>query len=181
MGPFERTALDSDTICTICLAYLCWRTAHEGHLPDDVESHCCQLRSLPYLEGLAKARLRGKGVDALLYANFIRILSDIEETTSFSAMRIVRADDLPEPLNIPHVTTTAGTKKEVIGLLPAVSHLEKLARRRCEYRVVRGFPMSHSAAAFANSGWNAIVDERLLFSARNHEPLFRNSYRYIYV
>jgi hypothetical protein len=133
------------------------------------------------VDGLAFAQLRGRDIETLLYANFLRIWADIEEITRFSAMRIMRAGDKPEPLNVPYVLTTAGRIKEIVGLLPSETSLEEQARLRCEHRVELGVPMSHSSAAFANSGWNAIPDERMLFSARNHAPRFRNSYMYIYV
>lgn len=181
MGPFERSALDSNTICTVCMAYLCWRAAHEGRLPDDIDVRHCQLSALPQVDGLAYARFRAQDAETLLYASFLRIWSDIEEITRFSAMRIMRAGDKPEPLNVPFVVNAAGREKEVIGLLPAATSLEEHARLRCARRIERGLPMSQSAAAYANAGWNAVADERMLFSARNHAPRFRNSYLYIYV
>lgn len=181
MGPFERSALDSDTICTSCVAYLSWRAAHEGQLPGNLDVRHGQLRALPQLEGSEYARLSSRNIETLLYANFLRIWADIEEVTRFSAMRVMRAGDSPEPLNVPCVATTAGGIKEVVGILPLVSCLQEEARLRCERRVELGVPMSHWAAAYANAGWNAVVDERMLFTARNHAPHFRNSYSYVYV
>lgn len=181
MGPFERSALNSDTICTSCVAYLSWRAAHEGQLPGNLDVRYGQLKALPRVEGLEYSRLSSGNIETLLYASFLRIWADIEEVTRFSAMRVMRAGDSPEPLNAPYVATTACGIKEVIGILPLVSCLEEQARLRCEHRLELGVPMSHWAAAYANAGWNTVVDERMLFTARNHTPHFRNSYSYVYV
>jgi hypothetical protein len=181
MGPFERSALNSDTICTSCVAYLSWRATHEGQLPVNVDVRNGQLRALPQVVGSEYVRLSSRNIERLLYANFLRIWADIEEVTRFSAMRVMRAGDSPEPLDVPYVATTSGGIKQVIGILPLVSFLEEQARLRCKHRVELGVPMSHWAAAYANAGWNAVADERILFTARNHTPHFRNSYSYVYV
>jgi hypothetical protein len=181
MGPFERTALDSGTLCTSCLAYLCWRATHEGRLPfrdqiADVHPKVRLRRAI--FAGVYPAE---RTAELLLYANFIRIWSDIEEVTAVSALRIMLAGSDPEPLDLPRSIVDVERGKEAICLLPSARTLAIRASHRCEQRRLAGIPMSWSAAAYANSGWNAVADERLLFSARNHQPHFRNTYSYIYV
>jgi hypothetical protein len=181
MGPFERTALDSSTLCTAGVAYLCWRATHEGRLP--FRDHVSGVNSQP---GLHRAVLAGVCPDeqtagALLYANFIRIWSNIEEVTAVSAMRVMCGGTEPEPLDIPRAIVNVECGKEAICLLPAAESLATRAFHRCRRRRFDRVPMSRYAAAQANSGWDAVADARLLFAARKHQPHFRNSYSYIYV
>ena len=177
MGPFERISLDVNTLCTVCVAFVSWRAAHEG----------CLSFSEPNVElHVRAASLAGvwadRGADKiLLHANFVRIWAEIEETIPIFATRIVRTSRQPEPVNVPSVCVKRGRKRKAICLLPDPEKLSLLANERCARRQLDRAPMWQSAAAYANSGWNAVVDAHLVFVARNHQRHHRNTYSYIYV
>jgi hypothetical protein len=181
MGPFDRISLDSFTLCTACIAYLSWRTAHEGRMPF-VNAYTGRWDRLTLRPARIDSGFASEPDQAqALYANFIRIWAQIEDVVKFSALRIVRIENGPQPLNIPQAIVTNELDRSAIWLLPRESNLSEIAVARCNCRRSAQTPMSRFGAAYANGGWNAVVDPHLLFTARNHQSGFRNAYSYIYV
>jgi len=180
MGPFDRISLDCSTICTVCVAFLSWRSAHEGRLPSNElradQMPVRRLREVPPSGNSSKDSKYG----VLSFLHFVWIWAQIEERPSVSAFRIIASRRESEPMYFPHVLVK-GEREVVVCVIPSVTDFLEIATKRCAKRRSSNVPMAHPAAVYANSGWNAVVDESVLFAARNHQPHQRNSYHYIYV
>ncbi|MFP3605892.1 hypothetical protein [Paraburkholderia sp. SIMBA_053] len=174
MGPFERISLDCSAICTLCVAFLSWRAAHERRLPSS-ERQADQMPSPP-LRGVTLSGISSNGqYDAMLgFLNFVRIWAQIEEQSSVSAFRIIASRGESEPMLIPHVVVN-GAREQVVCVIPRAADLFEIATKRCTKRRSGDVPMAHPV------GWNTVIDEKVLFAARHHQPHYRNSYHHIYV
>lgn len=181
MGKFERLALDSRHTCTASVAYLSWRVAHEAHYrlghPENAANGEKSVRPVRMGEFWPKDL---RGAVRLMYANFLRIWSCIEELNSASGIRLLLAGR-SSSCDVPFCTYTESDGSCVSLLVPTTESLVRLAQARCKARRQSGMLVYSPGAAYAASGWNAIPDDNLLFSIAHREGLFRNSYQYIEV
>ncbi|MDH6151363.1 hypothetical protein OKW46_005288 [Paraburkholderia sp. WSM4179] len=180
MDPFERISLDRSTLCTVCLAFLSWRVAHEGQIPV-FDPHGGRI-SRPRLETVESVGSPAHGGDheILNFANFLRIWAQIEHCTSVSACRIELSPERSVLKRIPHVVVRSEEHEELVCLIPSAAQFSAIALERCSKRRSSGTPMARAPAAYARARWN-VADESLLFAAHNHESQFRNAYQYVYV
>jgi hypothetical protein len=116
----------------------------------------------------------------LAYADFFRIWSSLEVILANRAVRVQILDELIRFCDLPcNELGRSGTM--LCFLLPDCNSLRARTEERCERRLRSGLPMYSPAAAFANSGWNAVPDRRRPFTIRFLEGGFRNTYWHLEV
>ncbi|WP_429554596.1 hypothetical protein [Paraburkholderia sp. MM5477-R1] len=180
MDAFERISLDRSTLCTVCLAFLSWRAAHEGQIAifDPLVKRVSRPR-LDVVESVGSLA-PGGNYELLNFANFLRIWAQIEHCASVSACKIELSAEGSVLKRIPHVVVGSEGHKEVVCLIPSAAQFSAIALERCSKRRSSGMPMARAPAAYARARGD-VTDESLLFAARNHESQFRNAYHYVYV
>ncbi|MFM0006277.1 hypothetical protein PQR57_35485 [Paraburkholderia dipogonis] len=116
----------------------------------------------------------------LAFADFFRIWSSLEVILENRAVRVQILDKLMSFCDLPCIEL--GDTGTTIGfLLPDGDSLQARTRERCGRRLRAGLPMYSPAAAFANSGWNAVPDRRRPFTMRFLESGLRNTYWHLEV
>ncbi|WP_429269862.1 hypothetical protein [Paraburkholderia sp. EB58] len=181
MGKFERLALDAPHMCSAAIAYLSWRSAHETLNPQLGASWKGAQPNIIRPVALANFRSRHKtSITRLLYLNFMRIWSAIEEFTVSSGVRIFVTGPV-SPCDVPYCQNETEDDVQISVLIPKPEPIAKTSVERCASRRTTRRLMYSAAVAYAASGWNAVPDEELLFEIAHRDHQFRNTYWYVNV
>ncbi|VWB86615.1 hypothetical protein BLA6993_04117 [Burkholderia lata] len=179
---FERSALDSDCVCTVAVAWLSWLMAHECHqfkngtvITQQTSSDSLELRLGAYEPDGKTAKLR------LVYANFHRILGTIEATIPTRAVRVCHLDASERKCDLPFRIISGVCGDTVEMLIPDCTSLERRARMRCIRRIQEGLSMHRPYAAQANAGWDAALDTKVPFTIRSFGDGVRNTYWHLQI
>ncbi|VWB86594.1 hypothetical protein BLA6993_04116 [Burkholderia lata] len=200
MSRFEWMYLERDTICTPCIAYLAWRHANEGVSEPSTGHYDYKSRLKLWHLPHPGSSLRLADMSNLLYADYLRILMNLESKHYKRNVKIVSAPrevmmfssflenkhvplpsitiEMPGPLK----DNNSAISKVVI---PDVSALAEISSERCIQRRRRSEGMSDMPYVEhwrANrSAWGDIADHSVLFKLRCFEGHSPRSYSVIYV
>ncbi len=182
LGIFERSALDSQRVCSVSVAWMSWLMAHDyGGLKRE------QGAEFKLASDLQDIRVGGHAPDGpgtglqLAYANFFRVWGTIEALIPDRAIRVCIVKPLDRNCDLPHRTIHRSGADSVELLVPDRNALEEPASERCIQRFRARLPMYQAGAAYANSGWNATPDICMPFTIRQHGNGIRNTYWYLEV